>query len=904
MDGSPESALRWIGSLNDNYIMVFNNADVLLPKELAEYFPPGLGGNILITSCNHTLEHLTSPMSSFEVKLMKVNDATELLLKVGGLDPSGIWLRTRAHFIVEKLSHIPLAVSLAGVSIASGAATIGNYYKKYSNHLRILIAHPEFRGASKCDRTVYGNCELLYEEIQQRVKSNDSHQSQAAKSAIFLLAILSFFHHEGIMEDIFSYVDMKKEEIEMEKQNLSLATSQPNYTLLPLSGADTWNGSIFEGVQLLASLQLIKLDSSDGTYKMHPLVHAWARNRMTANESKWYCSRAHAILASSVKSDENQPVRFRRALVTHVVASMEQSRVKKHTVIGNCENDACKKFLLLLREQGHLSVTEKLAVQVLDAKSRLLGEEHLDTIMAMANLAMTYDHLGKYTDAEELKTKVLHRRKKILGSKDTDTIMAMANLAVTYDHLGKYTDAEELETKVLDRRRKILGPKHPDTITAMANLAATYGSLGKYTDAQILETQALESSITILGPEHPDTIMAMANLAVTHDHLGEYTDAENLKVQVLNARKRILGVEHPHTIMAMADLAVSHGNMGKYEDAERLEVQVLDARKRILGVEHPHTILAMANLAVSHGNLGKYEDAEKLNVQLLDAMVNDRATKFLQGKHPHITEVMTNLAPSGKQLVLVAKTALQHLQQCEAEIKATLKDSKISEQDYILLAGFNESVIRSGTGYLEEIHVLLRGKHPPGEALIKSLGKIFSPFPGMLYTTSSPYCHQTPVFNREGMTLEWNEIVYTKAHTYTTLLKGNKVKEMEIMSACICCNEGNILSGSGSGGGSDGNEKKQGENITQDRRIGGNPQKGGKKDSEGDDNDFKGDDSDKPDLKGSLSADLLRISFNTQTEIYANAPPVTLGLSSSKPSKRFQLLQLEGSITVQVSFSS
>ena len=40
LDGSPESALYWIGSLKEKYIMVFDNADDLSPGELEAYFPP------------------------------------------------------------------------------------------------------------------------------------------------------------------------------------------------------------------------------------------------------------------------------------------------------------------------------------------------------------------------------------------------------------------------------------------------------------------------------------------------------------------------------------------------------------------------------------------------------------------------------------------------------------------------------------------------------------------------------------------------------------------------------------------------------------------------------------------------------------------------------------------------
>jgi tetratricopeptide (TPR) repeat protein len=105
----------------------------------------------------------------------------------------------------------------------------------------------------------------------------------------------------------------------------------------------------------------------------------------------------------------------------------------------------------------------------------------------------------------------------------------MANLASTYQNLGKYTEAEKLEMQVLDARNRILGVEHPDTITAMANLASTYRNLGKYTEAEKLEMQVLDARNRILGVEHPDTITAMANLAATYQNLGKYTEAEKLK---------------------------------------------------------------------------------------------------------------------------------------------------------------------------------------------------------------------------------------------------------------------------------------------------------------------------------------------------------------------------------------
>ena len=166
LDGSPESALHWIGLLKENYVMVFDNADVLSPAELEAYLPPGRGGNILITSRNSTMRNLTSPENSLEVTEMEENDAIELLLKASCLDPSSMKFQAEASKIVNDLFCLPLAIDQAGAYIASGATTLGDYLAKYVEHRKMLLSHPEFTGVSKYNRTVYETWELSYKEIQ------------------------------------------------------------------------------------------------------------------------------------------------------------------------------------------------------------------------------------------------------------------------------------------------------------------------------------------------------------------------------------------------------------------------------------------------------------------------------------------------------------------------------------------------------------------------------------------------------------------------------------------------------------------------------------------------------------------------------------------------------------------
>jgi len=80
-----------------------------------------------------------------------------------------------------------------------------DYLDEYSQYRERLLSYPAFKGASKYNRTVYGTWELSFKEIQQRAKSDDSQKAEAAKSAMFLLAMFAFFHFDGIIEEIFSY---------------------------------------------------------------------------------------------------------------------------------------------------------------------------------------------------------------------------------------------------------------------------------------------------------------------------------------------------------------------------------------------------------------------------------------------------------------------------------------------------------------------------------------------------------------------------------------------------------------------------------------------------------------------------------------------------------------------------
>ena len=149
-----KSALIWIASLQDEWLLVFDNADGA-PEVVEKFIPSGSQGNILITSRNRSLGHVISYKNSLEVDQMAENEAISLLVKASHLAELPENVYNIAQQIVNQLCCLPLAVDQAGASIEAGLCNIDDYLEHLSQHRKNLMNHPSFRGASQYNCTVY-----------------------------------------------------------------------------------------------------------------------------------------------------------------------------------------------------------------------------------------------------------------------------------------------------------------------------------------------------------------------------------------------------------------------------------------------------------------------------------------------------------------------------------------------------------------------------------------------------------------------------------------------------------------------------------------------------------------------------------------------------------------------------
>ena len=128
---SSGSALIWIASLQGTWLLVFDNADGA-PGVVEKVIPSGSQGDILATSRNQSLWHVTSYENSLEVDQMAENEAISLLLKASHLTELPEHVFSIAQQIVNRLCCLPLAVDQAGASIEAGLCISNNYLKHLS----------------------------------------------------------------------------------------------------------------------------------------------------------------------------------------------------------------------------------------------------------------------------------------------------------------------------------------------------------------------------------------------------------------------------------------------------------------------------------------------------------------------------------------------------------------------------------------------------------------------------------------------------------------------------------------------------------------------------------------------------------------------------------------------------
>lgn len=342
-----------------------------------------------------------------------------------------------------------------------------------------------------------------------------------------------------------------------------------------------------DAIKVLDKYALVTRRPAESAFDVHRVVHQALRERLQVQGRLQHWTQHAITLLHRVFPDNDDSNRSKwRRLIPHAQYALSHSPTNDE---DRGRLNLAQRCARALYSDGRYKEAEELDVQVMQTTTRLLGNEHLDTLISMNDMALTYSNQGRWTEAEELRVQILHITKRVFGDEHPETLTALGNLASTYWNQGRMTEAEELEVHVMQTTSRVLGDEHPDTQVCMSNLAGTYLSQGRWREAEALLLQVIQIRKSVLGEGHLLTLRSIGNLATTYSDQRRFTEAEELQVQVTEIRTRVLGDEHPATLLSISNLAETYWNLGRRKKAIALIETCHQVRERVLGEQHPDT---------------------------------------------------------------------------------------------------------------------------------------------------------------------------------------------------------------------------------------------------------------------------------------------------------------------------
>jgi non-specific serine/threonine protein kinase/serine/threonine-protein kinase len=251
-----------------------------------------------------------------------------------------------------------------------------------------------------------------------------------------------------------------------------------------------------------------------------------------------------------------------------------------------------------------------LLEKVLEVQMRVDGEEHINTLTAMTNLADVYaiKHNRKATDLLERSVEISRR---VFGENHDATLGRMSALARAYWYAKRLDRALPLYEKVVPKLLAHLGPDRAETTGAMADLGWVYGDAGRLPDSIAILERAWELDRKRLGPEADASSWTPILLANQYDKAGQPAKSEPLFRAAIEASRKQGEQRASSTSGLLESLGRNLLKQQRYAEAEPLLRESLAIRRRIRSDDWA-AFNKESMLGDSLLGQGKYAEAETL----------------------------------------------------------------------------------------------------------------------------------------------------------------------------------------------------------------------------------------------------------------------------------------------------
>ena len=539
----------------DPWLLIFDNAADL--ASVAAFLPPAGPGRVLITSQNPNWPHQV-----LEVPVLDPDAAADFLVSRTG-DPD----RRAARDLADLLGGLPLALEQAAAYMQATGDTLAGYLALFRQRRAELLARGEPAGYSK---TVASTWALAFDRLQQ-----------TGPDAVGLLRLLARCAPEPVP-------------LRLLLQPRPRLTARLGDQVVPVLAPLLEDPLVTrDAIGALRRYSLVT-PAVGGSVSVHRLVQAVTADQMPADLAAEWQQATAAVIEAAIPVDTGPPGTWPvcAALLPHARAALAD------------DSNGMARIASYLGSSGSYAAARDLQRRILDARERILGPEHRDTLTARADLAAWTGQAGDAAGARDQYAALLPIFERILDPEHPDTLSVRGGLAVWTGMAGDPAAARDLFAALLPVRERVLGPEHPDTLNARAGLAAWTGVAGDAAAARDQWAALLPVVERVSGlehPEHPDTLTAHASLAVWTGEAGDAAAARDQFAALLPIFERILGPEHPEALSVRGNLARWTGEAGDAAAARDQFAVLLPIFERILGPENPEALTVRADLAAWTG---------------------------------------------------------------------------------------------------------------------------------------------------------------------------------------------------------------------------------------------------------------------------------------------------------------
>lgn len=653
---SAEEGLRWLAAQDDEWLLILDNADdPSLRVDLARWIPKCLHGNVIITTRNPGCR-LHSPGHTVELGEMVHNEARRLLLTLSGVDVDDNSAQV-ASAIVEKLGCLALAVAQAGSFVAQ-SSTLEGFLSLYEQHRAQLLRFIPRQGAVDYAWSVYTTWEMNYSELDG-----------TAQYLVKLSSCLQFAH---IQWDIFRRAFAR------------LSFDEPTSDLLNFFASfsdaqQKWDELRFHLIiAQLRSFSMINLLSND-SHSLHPLVHAWASDRMSPEEYAQVRESTLLLLSLSVPDGKAQvDIEYRASLLHHCAALGSPD--------AHLTAEESEAFGAVYFECSRLDVAEQLYKNALVLYRTMYGNRDPRAIRVGTLLVRTYMDLARFEEAEDLILSLLEIAITNFGPEHPQTLKLQSCLPFCCFGTGRFAQADAALSSLTERLQAVIGITHFDTMEVMQLHGYVLISLGRLYAAENVLKRAAQLMTSALGSTHPETLNTKSGLATAYNVLGYHAKAAQIQVSVVESLTGIHGPDHVAVLAATRTLAEIARTEGRLEEAAMSLSEIMQTQKNVLGECHPATLVSTRLLASVLCDIGRLEEAN----ELIGASVVSQC-EVLGARHS-----TTLLSQSILGWILLKQGRLREAQ----ELLEGIVHQQTSIDDNLANIGFTEE--RLGRTYIEQ----------------------------------------------------------------------------------------------------------------------------------------------------------------------------------------------------------